>query len=112
MLKFNIYDQIIDLAAVKAVCRERGTRLSYAKDEIFVQQGCAAGYLGVVESGYFKYTTLTSLGNEAVVGFAFVGEILADYYNSFNGLYYKSRNRHLGISNKNSGSEERFSRIV
>lgn len=58
----------------------------YVKDEPFVQQGYVGKYLGVVESGYFKYVTLTSSGDEAVVGFAFEGEIVADYYNSFNGL--------------------------
>lgn len=83
---FNIYDQKIDLSAIKDYCREHGRAAHYSKDEVFVQQGCVAKYLGVVESGYFKYTTLTSSGNEAVVGFAFEGEIVADYYNSFHGI--------------------------
>lgn len=83
---FNIYDQKIDLSAIKDYCREHGRTAHYSKDEVFVQQGCVAKYLGVVESGYFKYTTQTSSGNEAVVGFAFEGEIVADYYNSFNGI--------------------------
>lgn len=86
MLKFNLYDQKIDFAAIKEACREKGTHTHYAKDEPFVQQGYVGKYLGVVESGYFKYVTLTSSGDEAVVGFAFEGEIVADYYNSFNDL--------------------------
>lgn len=86
MPKFNLYDQEIDFAAIKEACREKGTHTHYAKDEPFVQQGYVGKYLGVVESGYFKYVTLTSSGDEAVVGFAFEGEIVADYYNSFNGL--------------------------
>lgn len=86
MLKFNLYDQKIDFAAIKDACREKGTHTHYAKDEHFVQQGYVGKYLGVVESGYFKYVTLTSSGEEAVVGFAFEGEIVADYYNSFNDL--------------------------
>ena len=86
MPKFNIYDQKIDLSAIKNFCRENGHIVHYSKDEAFVQQGCLAKYLGVVESGYFKYTTLTSAADEAVVGFAFEGEIVADYYNSFNGF--------------------------
>lgn len=86
MLKFNLYDQKIDFASIKEACREKGTHTHYAKDEHFVQQGYVGKYLGVVESGYFKYLTLTSSGDEAVVGFAFEGEIVADYYNSFNGL--------------------------
>jgi len=84
--RFNIYDQTIDLSIIKEYCRENGRTVHYSKDDVFVQQGCMGKYLGVVESGYFKYTTLTSSGNEAVVGFAFEGEIVADYYNSFNGL--------------------------
>lgn len=84
--RFNIYDQKIDLSAIKDFCRENGRLIHYSKEDVFVRQGCVAKYLGVVESGYFKYTTLTSSGNEAVVGFAFEGEIVADYYNSFNRL--------------------------
>lgn len=86
MVAFNLYDRECDLSAIKTFCRENGCPVHYSKDDVFVQQGCVAKYLGVVESGYFKYTTLTSSGNEAVVGFAFEGEIVADYYNSFNGL--------------------------
>ena len=86
MAQFNSYDQSIDFSAIKDYCREHGRAAHYSKDDVFVQQGCVGKYLGVVESGYFKYTTLTSSGNEAVVGFAFEGEIVADYYNSFNGL--------------------------
>lgn len=84
--RFNIYDQKIDFSSIKKFCKENGRTAHYSKDDVFVQQGCVGKYLGVVESGYFKYTTLTSSGNEAVVGFAFEGEIVADYYNSFNRL--------------------------
>lgn len=86
MVGFNLYDSKCDLSAIKDFCRTNGRVVHYPKDNAFVQQGWVAKYLGVVESGYFKYTTLTSQGNEAVVGFAFEGEIVADYYNSFNGL--------------------------
>lgn len=86
MSGFNSYDTKIDLSVIKDYCRENGRLCQYAKNEIFVQQESVGRYLGVVESGYFKYTTLTSSGDEAVVGFAFKGEIVADYYNSFNRL--------------------------
>lgn len=86
MATFNLYDRDCDLSAIKKFCRENGRTAHYSKDDVFVQQGGVGKYLGVVESGYFKYTTLTSSGNEAVVGFAFEGEIVADYYNSFNSL--------------------------
>ncbi len=83
MAQFNIYDSMIDLSAIKDYCREKGRLCHYAKDEVFIQQGTVGKYLGVVESGYFKYTTLTSSGNDSVVGFAFEGEIVADFYASY-----------------------------
>lgn len=79
MVNFNVYDSECDLSAIKDLCRKNGRLVVYSKDNVFVQQGCVGRYLGVVESGYFKYTTLTSSGNEVVVGFAFEGEIVADY---------------------------------
>lgn len=83
MVQFNHYDGIIDLSAVKDFCRENGRLYHYAKNDVFVQQGTVGKYLGVIESGYFKYTTLTSLGNESVVGFAFAGEIVTDFHSSY-----------------------------
>lgn len=47
--------------------------MHYAKNDVFVQQDFVSKFLGVVKSGYFKYTILTSSGNEAIVGFAFEG---------------------------------------
>lgn len=86
MATFNLYDKECDLSAIKDYCREHGCVRHYAKNDILVQRGTVGRHFGVVESGYFKYTILTSSGNEAVVGFAFEGEIVADYYNSFNGI--------------------------
>ena len=84
MAQFNHYDSIIDLSAIKDYCRDKGRLCHYAKDDVFVTQGSVGKYLGVVKSGYFKYTTLTSSGNEAVVGFAFECEVVADFYKSYN----------------------------
>lgn len=84
MGQFNKYDSLIDLSAIKDFCRGKGRLCHYAKDDDFVQQGFVSKYVGVVESGYFKYTVITSSGKEAVVGFAFEGEIVADFYNSYN----------------------------
>lgn len=84
MAQFNQYDSLIDLSTIKNDCREKGSLRLYAKEETFVQQGEVGKYLGVVESGYFKYTVITTSGSEAVVGFAFEGEIVADFYNSYN----------------------------
>ncbi|MDE6329768.1 MAG: Crp/Fnr family transcriptional regulator [Muribaculaceae bacterium] len=84
MAQFNQYDSIIDLSAIKNYCRENGCLCFYAKEQPFVQEAEIGKFLGVVESGYFKYTVITTSGNEAVVGFAFEGEIVSDFYNSYN----------------------------
>ena len=84
MAQFNQYDSLIDLSAIKNYCWEKGSLRLYAKEETIVQQGVVGKYLGVVESGYFKYIVISTSGNEAVVGFAFEGEIVADFYNSYN----------------------------
>ena len=86
MAQFNIYDSMINLSVIKDYCRENGRLCHYAKEAIFVEQGSVGNLIGVVESGYFKYTAITSSGNEAVVGFAFEDTIVADYYNSYNRL--------------------------
>ena len=84
MNQFNIYDSLIDFSAIKDFCRENGRLCHYPKEAVFVEQGSIGKHFGIVESGYFKYTTLTSSGNEAVVGFAFESEIVADFHNSYN----------------------------
>ena len=57
MAQFNQYDSLIgQLSAIKDYCRENGRSCHYAKGETLVQQGLTGKFLGVVESGYFKYT--------------------------------------------------------
>ena len=62
---------MIDLTALIGFCRDNGKLCHYAKGEAIVRQGLVGKYFGVVESGYFKYTTITTDGAEAVVVFAF-----------------------------------------
>ncbi|MDE5881208.1 MAG: Crp/Fnr family transcriptional regulator [Muribaculaceae bacterium] len=83
---FNEYKGRIDLSALIDGCREKGRLCHYAKGDVFVREGEVGRYFGVVESGYFKYTTITTEGNEAVVGFAFEGESVCDFNNSFQGI--------------------------
>lgn len=86
MATFNLYTEYIDLTDVKNFCRDSGILCAYPKNTIFVEQGKIGRYLGLVHSGYLKYSTLTTIGEEAVVGFAFANELVADFYNSFNGM--------------------------
>ena len=85
-ITFNQYKGRIDLSALIDGCREKGTLYHYAKGEIFVREGEVGRFFGVVESGYFKYVTVTTEGDEAVVGFAFEGESVCDFNNSFQGI--------------------------
>ncbi len=83
MIHFNEYNEKVNLTALFDYCREKGKLYHYEKGETLVQAGFVAKYLAVIESGYFKFTTITSEGNEAVVGFAFEGEGVCDFNNSF-----------------------------
>ncbi|MDE6336427.1 MAG: Crp/Fnr family transcriptional regulator [Muribaculaceae bacterium] len=83
---FNEYKGRVDLSALIDGCREKGRSCRYTKGDVFVREGEIGRYFGVVESGYFKYTTITTEGNEAVVGFAFEGESVCDFNNSFQGI--------------------------
>lgn len=86
MIDFNTYNKTVNLSAIKEYCLNEGHMALYSKEDTFVQQGEIGKYLGVVESGYFKYTILNSSDDESVVGFAFEGEIVADFYNSFHNI--------------------------
>lgn len=83
---FNEYKKVLDLSVLNEYCREHGCLRRYSKGETFVEQDSVGKYFGVVESGYFKYTTITADGNEAVVGFAFEDECVCDFNNSFRGI--------------------------
>lgn len=83
MNEFNKYKYLVDLTPLSDYCRKHGRLCRYAKGEAFVQEGSVGKYFGSVETGYFKYTTITTEGNEAVVGFAFEDECVCDFNNSY-----------------------------
>ncbi len=83
MNKFNRYKYLVNLTPLIDYCRKHGRLCRYAKGEAFVQEGSIGKYFGCVETGYFKYITVTTEGNEAVVGFAFENECVCDFNNSY-----------------------------
>lgn len=85
MARFNSYLDNLDLAKITAFFREKGCACHYQKDDIFIQQGTVARYAALVVSGYFKLTTTNTAGNEAVVNFAFPGELITDFHSSLYG---------------------------
>ena len=75
-VNFNEYKAMVNLTAIKDYCRENGRLCHYAKGETIVRQGAVGKYLGVIESGYFKYITITTDGMKSVVRIAFEGSAL------------------------------------
>lgn len=85
MAQFNSYLDILDPTAAIDFCSENGTVRHYKKEERFIQQGTVARYAAIVVSGYFKLTTLNESGDEAVINFAFPGQIITDIHSSIYG---------------------------
>lgn len=83
MARLNEFLTEIDLSVMKDYIADNGILKVYAKGDMIVREGEVCRYLGIVKSGYFKYTALNSNGNEVVTGFAFSGDIVTDYVRSF-----------------------------
>ncbi len=83
MAQFNSFYDILDFSLLQKFCMEHGKEKVYAKGECFVHEGEICRNFGFVMSGYFKYCSLRSNGEEAIGGFAFKNEAIVDLYNSF-----------------------------
>ncbi len=85
MARFNSYLDNLNLTEITDFFREKGCACHYQKEDIFIQQGTVARYAALVVSGYFKLTTTNTAGDEAVVNFAFPGELITDFHCSLYG---------------------------
>jgi len=83
MVELNDFMTRIDLSVLNDYVAANGKGVVYAKGDSIVQQGCLCRYVGVVQSGYFKYVALNSKGQEVVTGFSFEGEVVTDYVQGF-----------------------------
>lgn len=83
MVQLNDFMTRIDLSVLNDYVAANGTSVVYTKGESIVQQGRLCRYVGVVQSGYFKYVALNSKGQEVVTGFSFEGEAVTDYVRGF-----------------------------
>lgn len=86
MEQFNSYLKELDLVALRTYFVEHGRLRKYEKEERFAQQGSVCKYIGLICTGYFKFTTLNSEAEESTMNFAFENEFVAD----FNGSYFGS----------------------
>ena len=83
MAQLNDFMTRIDLSVLNDYVAANGKSVVYAKGERIVQQGRLCRYVGVVQSGYFKYVALNSKGQEVVTGFSFESEVVTDYVQGF-----------------------------
>lgn len=83
MAQLNDFMTRIDLSVLNDYVAANGKGVVYAKGDSIVQQGCLCRYVGVVQSGYFKYMALNSKGQEVVTGFSCEDEEVTDYVQGF-----------------------------
>lgn len=82
MARLNDFMVRADLTPMVEYCREFGVPAVYEKGEAFVTEGSVCRYVGLVLSGYFKYSMLDTSGNERIAGFGFENEIITDFVRS------------------------------
>ena len=83
MARLNDFMTRIDLSALSKYVEAHGKIYVYAKGDMLARQGHVCRHIGIVKSGYFKYVTLNSKGQEVATGFSFEGEVVTDYVHSF-----------------------------
>lgn len=83
MARLNDFMVRADLTPFMEYCKEFGRLVRYAKGESFVEEGAVCRNVALIRSGYFKYSTLDSAGNERITGFGFENEIVTDFVRSF-----------------------------
>ena len=77
---FNSYKEELDLDFLKQYCLEHGKVKTFEQGEALEKAGEAAQWIAYVESGYFKYMVQNLTGGVSkCTGFAFKGELVADY---------------------------------
>ncbi len=82
MARLNEFMVRADLSPMIEYCRQFGEPAVYEKGENFVCEGSVCRYVGLVCSGYFKYSLFDTSGNERIAGFGFEHEIITDFVRS------------------------------
>lgn len=83
MSRLNAFISRIDLTATTDFIKARGKPVSYTKGTPLVEAGSRCRYAGIILSGYFKFSTINTKGNEVVAGFLFKGDVIMDYVRGF-----------------------------
>ncbi|MDE6460370.1 MAG: Crp/Fnr family transcriptional regulator [Paramuribaculum sp.] len=83
MTRFNTFMHLFKLESLHNCCTEHGHMVTYPKGTALVEEGNICRYIGIIQSGYFKYVAINTRGEECVTGFTFAGEIASDFIQSF-----------------------------
>lgn len=77
----NIYckDSAVDFSYCKEVFEKFGERRLIGRGEYFARSGKVMEYAGWIVSGGFKYSLVSSDGNDKVIGFSLDDSLLIDY---------------------------------
>lgn len=80
MTRYNSYMSEIDPDFFRELCLKEGVIRSYKRQEYLLSDEVFP-YIGMVESGVFKYCCTGTDGQPHTIGFAFEGEFVGDYPN-------------------------------
>ena len=83
MARINDFMTKIDLSELREYIMRNGTTVQHRRGSDLCRKGEVCRNVGIVISGYFKYTAIASDGEECVTGFSFKDEIVTDYVCSF-----------------------------
>ena len=79
MVKVNNMKSPIDFSLCKEVFEKLGERRLIGRGEYFARSGEVMEYTGWIVSGGFKYSLVSSDGNDKVIGFSLDDSLLIDY---------------------------------
>ena len=80
MENFNTYCKEVDLSTCYELLTSKGVLQTYKKGDYFIRTQQQCNYIGLVISGYFKYSVIGTDGEEHITGFAFQNSIVGDYF--------------------------------
>lgn len=83
MARLNDFFTRIDLSILTDYAVKNGRIVKYSRGEVLCRESEICRYIGIVRSGYFKFVSLGSKGEECVTGFSFEDEAVFDYVQSF-----------------------------
>lgn len=70
MANFNEYMNVIDFSELRNLFLEKGKSIEIKKKTYFVRQNEPYRYIGLIESGIFRYTRFDNEGKEHIVGYS------------------------------------------